>query len=353
MDLPKRYTPKGLPLINGGMGSVQICVDSRLERNVAIKQIQNIGDARRMFDELRALQKMRSKHVVEVYDVIFSPRRDEIGIVLEYISGADLFSSPIPFGSRDAYLRTLWQIASGISDIHAVGVIHRDIKPNNMKIDAEQVVKIFDFGLARDVGPSANTRGFVGTPGFAAPELFQISAKFSQAIDVYAFGATALFLSFMGLPKELLQSPPSPLAKNYFLDSSFGLDVSLADTLARCLAPSPQDRPAMSEVRDLLARHLLRDKHKGLVFIDSPSYLNASIRDVSLRLAQIGVVDVHYDGLTFRVTAVAGEVYINNRPVSVGYELPGSCVVAIGSSYRNARERAFITFDFSHPGVVV
>ena len=124
-----------------------------------------------MDDELAALLKMRSKHVVQIYDLCKFPDKC-IGIIQEFIDGKDLLESFAPPTSIDSYYRQLWQIASGISDIHAVGVIHRDIKPNNMKVDPEGVIKIFDFGLARDAGPAAATVGFVGTPGLEmAPQI--------------------------------------------------------------------------------------------------------------------------------------------------------------------------------------
>ena len=74
----------------------------------------------------------------------------------------ECFAAP---ASTNAYYKQLSQIAAGITDIHAVDEIHRDIKPNNIKIDPEGVIKIFDFGLARETGPAAATVGFVGTPG--------------------------------------------------------------------------------------------------------------------------------------------------------------------------------------------
>ena len=83
------------------------------------------------------------------------------------------------------------QIASGIADIHDVNVIHRDVKPANMKIDNEEILKIIDFNLARDV-KDGKTHGFVGTRGYAAPEQYSASvAVFGLEVDVYALGVVA------------------------------------------------------------------------------------------------------------------------------------------------------------------
>ncbi len=279
MALPVRYKPISPPFA-GGMGAVIPCQDAVLDRNVAIKVIQDTVNRRRMMDELKALLKMRSKHVVQVFDVIQLDH--DLGIVQEFIEGADLFDrSSAPTSTVELY-KILWQIASGISDIHGVGVIHGDIKPNNMKIDSEGVVKIFDFGLARSDGPAASTVGFVGTRGFAAPELYAASAKFTMAVDTYAFGASALFLAAKRLPADLMAQPPTlsgaaifvhayhHCARNY---ENSGFLPCRATTRSACNVGGP--RP--------LARHVLFDRHQALlVFQGKPSYVNAASPSVKL-----------------------------------------------------------------------
>ena len=335
------------------MGVVQICVDAILDRRVAIKFIQSSTHQRRIFDELAALLKMRSKHVVQVYDILRLPG-DELGIVQEFIDGQDLFEShSVPTRKVD-YYKQLWQIASGLADIHSLNVIHRDIKPNNMKTDPEGVIKIFDFGLARDEGSAASTMGFVGTAGFAAPELYVGSVKFTSAVDTYAFGATALFLGSGGLPQELLAVPPATRPTPCFSALPIGLAPDVAAALDACLAHAPGDRPPMSYVRDLLARHILHDRHQALVVFNGKELrLNSTTRYVDLNLPTVGQIRIGYDGLDFSVVSISGEVLINNRAVAAGAVIPGSCVVALGGSHRRSTERTFITFDLSHPEIVL
>ena len=322
MLFPERYEIVAAT-IDGGMGSVVPCNDTVLNRKVAIKVIHSTTEQRRIMDELRALLKMRSKHVVQVFDVLKDD--GDIGIVQEFIDGDDLLSASTAATSRAEYYKQLWQIASGISDIHNLNVIHRDIKPNNMKADPEGVIKIFDFGLARDEGPAAGTIGFVGTHGFAAPELYSGTVRFTKAIDTYAFGATALFLATRMLPAELTTVPPKPSDGGYFTAVSFGLAPEIASVLDSCLAEDPSERPAMSRVRDLLSRHVLSGQHQALfVFQGQPSHLNATNRSVGLRLKGMGEIQIQYDDLDFRIQAVDGDVYVNNRRATVGDVLPGS-----------------------------
>ncbi|MDP2825419.1 MAG: serine/threonine-protein kinase [Sulfuritalea sp.] len=335
----------------GGMAAVWPCNDSILERKVAIKVMPGSVEKRRIRDELGALLKMRSNHVVQVYDVL--DLNNDLAIVQEFIEGQDLFDEDLAPKNKNEYLRLLWQIASGIADIHDLGVIHRDIKPNNMKIDPEGVVKIFDFGLARDEGPSAATLGFVGTPGFAAPELYDHHVTFTAAIDTYAFGATALFLGLRDLPAELTHRPPVLSGADYFSVVPFKLAEDVVQILNACLEKVPANRPAMREVGDLLAKHLLHNKHRALIVFDGKaSYLDATRPSVVLRLASIGEVGIRYDGFSFLVGSVNGEVFINNTPVAAGDHLPGACVVALGAPERQAA-RKYITFDLSHPEIVL
>jgi serine/threonine-protein kinase len=127
----------------------------------------------------------------------------------------------------------------------------------------------------------------------------------------------------------------------------------VVEALNSCLKPDATDRPLMQDVRNVLAKHLLHDRHKALVvFQGQASYLDATRRSVSLRLPSMGEVEIRYDGFGFRVHRVSGDVFVNNRRVAVGDELPGACVVALGSAEQK-NQRKYITFDLSHPEIVL
>ncbi|MDX9678239.1 serine/threonine-protein kinase [Pseudomonas zeae] len=351
MRIADRYDFGGESLA-GGMAKVLICNDITLERKVAIKVMPGSSNKRRVRDELNALLKMRSKHVVQVYDIL-TIEREDLAIVQEFIEGLDLFDPKTRPENSEDYLKLIWQIASGLSDIHQLNVIHRDIKPNNMKIDAEGIVKIFDFGLSRDEGENAETVGFIGTRGFAAPELYAHDAKFTKAVDTYAFGATALYIGLYDLPAELRTQPPKALEDEYFSQFSFELSDDVKKILSSCLDLNPNNRPSIKNIRDTLALHLLQNRHKALVVHNKkPSYLHANNRSVVLSLPNLGAVEIHYNGFDFSVKNVSGEVFINNKKVTIGSKLPGACVVALGSSAHGSK-REYITFDLSHPEIVL
>lgn len=352
--IPLRYIPTG-KVLTGGMGEVLICQDSDLEREVAIKFIQDVGDQRRLFDEIAALQKIRSKHVVQIFDVFLNEVDRKVGIVQEYISGNDLVSFEVKGAiSVNEYLKVLYQIASGISDIHAQGLIHRDIKPNNMKFDQSNIIKIFDFGLARFSGKNDSTLGFTGTPGFAAPELYRAGlVPFTRAIDTYAFGVTAWYLSGTRIPEHLLRRPPNLTNTPSFSSLSLGIPQPIIDLLDCTLTEDIDNRPSMSDITNLLGNHLLRDKHRALLVYGRQTYTLSKIsRLVKLDVQDYGSIHIKYDGLNFLIEFVNGAVFVNNQIVRRGQILPKNCVITLGDPSRGAN-RIFITFDISNPEVVL
>jgi serine/threonine-protein kinase len=351
MNIPSRYIKIGKPL-RGGMGAVLQYRDKILERAVAIKIMPGSANKRRVTDELSALLKMRSKHVVQVYDLFLLDDTDDWAIVQEFIDGKDLFDPELAPKTPNEFLKLIWQIAVGIADIHSHGIIHRDIKPNNMKIDPEGVIKIFDFGLAREEGPKAATLGFVGTKGFAAPELYQHHVKFTPAVDTYAFGATALYLGLQNLPVELQQWPPTFSGQQYFDLLPFALADDVKARLLACFKPDATQRPTMQAVRDLLAKHLLHDKHRALIVHQGRAlYLDASNRSVELK-STMGKITIDYDGFNFCVKQISGDVFVNNQRSVVDYILPGACVVTLGAPDKGT-SRVYVTFDLSHPEIVL
>jgi len=338
------------------MSHARVCLDNHLGRNVLIKELQPGVDQRRLLDEIAALTAIRSKHVVQLYDVVRDAKSNIVGIVEEYIPGEDLLSL-VPVSDLSLFLRTAYAMACGISDIHATGRVHRDIKPNNVKFDAEGCLKIFDFGLARTGSVDAATQGAVGTTGYMAPELCvdddQI-ADFDQAIDTYAFGATMLRLLAGTLPPDLRRSPPRlPCAAADFSAQSLQLPMEVAAALNRCLSFDRGDRPEMAFVRETVGAELLRDQHRAAFVVQGTLHnLSATQRNVTITLTPLGAARFTYDGLRFLVTPVTGEIFVNNVPVGAESVLPKSSVVTFGGTDRGMG-RVHVPFDVSHPEVVL
>lgn len=354
MYIPDRYEPKGDAFSGGGMSDAIVCEDKHLERLVLVKQLQDGIDQTRLSDEIAALAKIRSKHVVQIFDVLSDEDLEVVGLVEEYLPGQDL-NKILPMKDEETFLKTAYAIACGISDIHEQGLVHRDIKPTNMKFDGEGCLKIFDFGLSRP--DDAKTTGTVGTLGYLAPELCvgeDEEVSFSQPVDVFAFGATALKMLRGNLPPDLRKVPPKlPCDAANFVSQPLKLPSAIADILNACLSADPNTRPKMTEIRDALAAHLLRNRHVAtLVLEDKIFTLEATKPVVNIDAGSLGSMQVKYDGLQFVVGNVSGDVSINNLAVTTGQVLPGSCVIILGNS-NLGWNRKYVTVDLSHPEVVL
>ncbi len=354
MKLPARYKAVGAPFSGGGMATAFKCEDQHLERDVLIKILQPGIDQKRILDEVKALSAIRSKHVVQIYDVLKDEADKVVALIEEFLPGKDL-GEILPIKDVASFLRHIYAITCGLADIHAVGVVHRDIKPNNMKVDAEGCLRIFDFGLSRTDGVNCETIGTIGTPGYIAPELWAPPHKkvtFTSSVDVFAFGATALKLIRGKLPADLRAMPPNlPCSDADF--TKFGLPVDIGTILNACLVVDPAKRPTIQAVRDLVGRHLLYGRHKATMIVDGKiHYLDKVGQVVKLSSGSLGAINVTYDGYDFVAANVVGDVYINNMGITPAQPLPGACVITLGAPSLGYH-RSYITFDVTHPEVVL
>jgi serine/threonine protein kinase len=346
--IPNRYSATG-GSAGGGMGDIIQCTDTHLNRPVVIKVLKDGQEERRLIDEQKALMKVRSKHVVQLYDIITvtTNSEDKPALVLEYIEGSDLV--PSSFTTNNLYLKTIWQVACGLAEIHKENVIHRDIKPNNIRLDADNVIKILDFGLSRSAGIDAKTVGAIGTPMFMAPELWQREeAHFDAAVDVYAYGITALILINENIPNELLRYPPAALTHGELNTLLMGAPDDVITIIEKCLSHTPSDRPSMAEVESTIKRHLLFGRHRAhLVLGQNTHLIDASSPKATVSAGANGSIGIDYDGTCFKVAAFTGLISINNVAVSIGTELPACCVIA----FVLANNKKYVTFDVSYPEV--
>lgn len=354
INLPSRYVIVSAK--NGGMSSVVQCNDTRLQRSVMVKYLDPATDQQRLLDEIQALQSIRSEYVVQIYDVISDSAGKIVGVVEEFCEGRDL-SDLIGQIDYPQFLKFGYQLISGIAEVHDHGIIHRDIKPHNVRIGNLDRLTLIDFGLAR-ASAGAQTVSAIGTSGFMAPELFRLqpngSISFTPSIDVFAFASSMFLMAAGGLPATVCQRPPDVKSTPInFANLPFNVHPDLATELNRCHNVSPLGRPSSRDLQSVFKRVLLRGNHRALLNIaNNPKYLDKNNRRATAAVQGLASLTISYDDDHFVVSAITGDVFVNAGRIAQGYIFPGSCVIAFGDPTMG-NSRQYITFDVSHPGVVL
>lgn len=181
------------PIARGGMATVYRCVDTRLGREVAAKVMheQYVHDPvflDRFRREARAMAQLSHPNLVNVYD--FSAQGDVIYLIMELITGGTLREllderGPMPPHAAAAVMRGM---LTGLAAAHARGLIHRDIKPDNVLINSDHRVKLADFGLVRAAADATHsTDQIIGTVSYLSPEQVD-GSPMTHASDVYSAG---------------------------------------------------------------------------------------------------------------------------------------------------------------------
>ena len=245
---------------SGGMGTVWLCRDTVLGREVAVKQIGALpGDpaaAARAMREARIAASLNDAHAVGVFDVV--DENDSHWLVMEYVEGQSLAEKIHEVGAlpatRVAAIGSA--VASALARAHERGIVHRDIKPGNILIDNAGTPKISDFGIARAHTDDQLTQtGFMtGTPGYLSPELAR-GGNPNAATDVWALGAT-LYYAVEGQPPY--ESQANPLATLQAIARGDARPMQKAGPLGGAIAAmmdeDPQSRWDMATASERLGR---------------------------------------------------------------------------------------------------
>lgn len=204
----------------GGMGAVYKGRQPYLDRMVAIKILRpdfgtNDEFQTRFLREARMLAKLVHPYIVTVFD--FGKAGDLYYLVMEYVEGATLRQREAErtVTERDA-LDYVPQIAEALEHAHEAGVVHRDVKPENVLVDRKGRVRLVDFGLASLVGAQVGEKSgdnlVAGTFGYMAPEQFLSPKSVDHRADIYSTGVVFYEMLTGRLPKGEYP-PPSTVAK--------------------------------------------------------------------------------------------------------------------------------------------
>ncbi|MGK5447868.1 serine/threonine-protein kinase, partial [Streptomyces radiopugnans] len=253
------------PIGRGAMGEVWRGFDETLTRPVAVKLLlpgeSGPTAAARFRLEARTAGRLSHPHVVGVLD--FGEHGNRLFLVMELVEGGSLARVLTDAGSLPAerVARIAAQAASGLAAAHQQGVVHRDVKPANLLLDARGNLKIGDFGIARFLDDPAAaltaTGQIIGTSLYLAPER-ALGRTAGPASDVYSLGCV-LYQLLTGRPP--FQGDTALAILHQHLDTApvpprqLGADLPPAfeNYLLGLLAKQPEDRPATEQVADWFA----------------------------------------------------------------------------------------------------
>jgi serine/threonine-protein kinase len=186
-----RYLVEKL-VARGGMATVYLAEDNRLDRKVALKVIHphlaNDQDFRAKFvREAKIAAKLSHPNLVNVFDQ--SEDGEIVFLAMEYVPGITLRDALSDFGalSPDRVLEIFEPVLAGLAAAHKAGILHRDIKPENVLLSDDGKIKLSDFGLARPISAHTQTGAVIGTVAYLSPELVSKGIADARS-DVYAAG---------------------------------------------------------------------------------------------------------------------------------------------------------------------
>ncbi|WAS91235.1 serine/threonine-protein kinase [Nannocystis punicea] len=328
----------------GAMGVVYACYDDLLDRKVAVKLLKTTaaGDPAagqvRLLREAQALARLDHPNVVAIHDV--GTFEDRVYLAMEFVDGQTLgaWTTAAPRSWRDI-LAVVLAAGEGLAAAHAKGLVHRDIKPDNIMVGADGRVRLMDFGLAR-ADPSApppseatggvsavtltSTGSIMGTPAFMAPEQFLGEAVDARS-DQFALCATAWEALYGQRP---------------FAGET--LAALMASVTAGVVTPPPRAR-APQWLRRVLGRGLARDR--AARFADTRALLQALRADPTRRRRTAAVVA----GVVALASAGVGAALLGEQRTIAACEATASAVFADwDDAARGALEQAFVATGAAH-----
>ncbi len=247
------------PLGSGGFGTVYLAQDTWIDKKVAIKVPHRQGlDFGELLREPRLLASVNHPNIVSITT---AEKQDNVFfIVMEYVQGETLEHIIAAKGALDL-MRALdftCQICNAVDHAHRQGVIHRDLRPANVLVTENDMLKVADFGTSRFLEIAAHGTTVIGSPPYMAPEQFQGKAVFAS--DIYSLGVTMYQMTTGQLPYDT----PAPADLDRLMSGELvspprlknpAIPKAISDIIMKAMAPEVTSRyqRASDLLEDVLA----------------------------------------------------------------------------------------------------
>nr|CAB3263651.1 MAP/microtubule affinity-regulating kinase 3 [Phallusia mammillata] len=259
----------------GNFAKVKLARHVLTGREVAIKMIDkkalNPSSLQKLFREVRIMKNLDHPNIVKLYEVIENSK--QLLLVMEYANGGEVFDYLVAHGRmKEKEARAKFrQIVSSVQYLHSKNIVHRDLKAENLLLDADMNIKIADFGFSNEFTPGRKLDTFCGSPPYAAPELFQGKKYDGPEVDVWSLGVILYTLVSGSLPfdgQNLKELRERVLRGKYRIP--FYMSTDCEQLLKKFLILNPSKRGTLTAAMLDKWMNIGHDDDPLKPFVDSP-----------------------------------------------------------------------------------
>ncbi|XP_035392575.1 serine/threonine-protein kinase MARK2 isoform X9 [Electrophorus electricus] len=291
----------------GNFAKVKLARHVLTGKEVAVKIIDktqlNSSSLQKLFREVRIMKLLNHPNIVKLFEVIETEKT--LYLVMEYASGGEVFDYLVAHGRmKEKEARAKFrQIVSAVQYCHQKCIVHRDLKAENLLLDADMNIKIADFGFSNEFTVGSKLDTFCGSPPYAAPELFQGKKYDGPEVDVWSLGVILYTLVSGSLPfdgQNLKELRERVLRGKYRIP--FYMSTDCENLLKKFLILNPTKRGSLEQIMKDRWMNVGHEEEELKPYIEpSPDYKDPKRTDIMLQMGytkeeiQDSLVSQRYD----------------------------------------------------------